>query len=134
MTLLDTLLPGEVHGYDRGYAEALERVVARCLHEGGKWSSPRQSDGVPWYRVVQSSDERVRVCGRIFTIGQVEYTFWVDVERTEDGHACAALFFDADTSNMSPRAARSILEVVRLPEDLSWAVTIPRWILSESPR
>lgn len=124
------MLLGNERARDNAYAKALERVVAHCLHHGGIWSSPRQSDGVPWFRIVARDDAGVHVCGRIFTIGQVEHTFWLDVTRdaatgTSASGASLTLHFQADTSALSPRAARSVLESIDAPADVHWKVTIP---------
>ncbi len=135
MTLIDTLLAGGKGSHDQSYAAALEQAVASCLHAAGVWTSPRRSDGVPWYRAVERTDARVRVCGRLFTIGQVEYMFWLDVERSPDNEkdGRVTLWFDADVSALSPRAGRSILELLRDPADIAWKVNVPGWILPASP-
>ncbi len=134
-SLIDRLLAGDKGEYERSYADALEQAIVSCLHTAGVWTSPRRSDGVPWYRPVERTEARVRVCGRIFTIGQVEYTFWLDAERPAgdgtDGQL--TLWFDADTSALAPRAARSILELIREPSDIAWNVTVPGWIVPASP-
>lgn len=127
---VDILLLGNERARDNAYAKALEQVVARCLHHGGIWSSTRQSDGVPWFRIVARDDTHVRVCGRIFTIGQVEHMFWLDVTRVAANGAATestllTLHFQADTSALSPRAARSVLESIDAPSDVRWNVTVP---------
>jgi hypothetical protein len=127
LSSIDILLLGNERPRDNTYAGALEKVVAQCLHHGGVWSSPRQSDGVPWFRIVARDDAHLRVCGRIFTIGQVEHTFWLDVTRDpgKTSGASLTLHFNADTSALSPRAARSVLESIDAPSDVRWSVTVP---------
>jgi len=48
--------------------DLLEPVVARLLTDARVWDSPRIADGVSALRLVERSDTRVRVCGRIWTI------------------------------------------------------------------
>src|SRR5262249_36011168 len=75
--------------------DALDLFVSHRLFEADVWESPRTSDGIPHLRIVESAPERMRLCGRIYTIDQVLHSFWLDLEREPDGSAVSwALFFD----------------------------------------
>jgi hypothetical protein len=104
--------------------EWLEQFVSRALADAGVWSSPRVSDGVMSYRMVDRTPTRVRICGRIWDIDQKLRPFWLDMER---GHAPGApttwtLYFDIDVASLSPRRARNILDTTQDPTDIAWVV------------
>ena len=59
-------------------SDLLESFVAGTLADAGVWSSPRVSDGLVAYRIVERGPTRVRVCGRIWEIDQTQRSFWLD--------------------------------------------------------
>src|SRR5262249_3608575 len=93
------------------------------LFEADVWESPRTSDGIPHLRIVESAPERMRLCGRIYTIDQVLHSFWLDLEREPDGSAVSwALFFDVVAD--SPRRERDAIDVHDQASDIDWRVTL----------
>lgn len=105
--------------------EALESFISDRLHEAGVWSSPRVSDGVSSYRVVERGPGRIRLCGRIWEIGQTQRSFCVDVEWHDDPPgAIWKLFFDIDDVAMSPRRARLAIDAIDDPTHVPWRVAL----------
>lgn len=107
-------------------SDTLERFVARALFDGGVWSSPRTSDGVTSYRVVERTPMRLRVCGRIWEIDQTLRSFWLDLARA---HALPervtwTLYFDVDVASVGERRARDAVDVVQDPGDVPWVTTL----------
>jgi hypothetical protein len=105
--------------------DAIELFVARALFGAGLWSSPRRSDGIASYRIVEQEPTRIRVCGKIWEIDQTLHPFWLDVEH----HAAPAfstwtLYFDIDATLASTRRARLALDTILDPGDVTWRVTL----------
>jgi hypothetical protein len=104
----------------------LESFIAARLHAAGVWSSPRLSDGIASVRVIERGPDLLRVCGEIWEIDQTRHSFCLDVSRdrgTED-KATWMLFFDIDTTGMSPRRARHALDLLQEPREMPWRITI----------
>jgi hypothetical protein len=55
---------------------ALESFLARALHDGAVWPSPRMSDGVASYRVVNRTPVRASVRGKIWSVDQTLHALW----------------------------------------------------------
>jgi hypothetical protein len=107
-----------------GQTDALDRFVSTCLADAGLWESPRTSDGVSEIvRVVETSRDRLRVCGRIWSIDQVRHTFWLELQREAAGDEMTwFLYFDVAES--SPRRTRNALDDHDRPEDIHWFATL----------
>jgi hypothetical protein len=123
MTMLQTLRALEGASDLR---ETLASFISHRLHEAGVWSSPRVSDGVSSYRVVERGRDGMRLSGRIWEIDQTEHSFCVDVE-WRDGtrpEAIWRLFFDVDETAMSPRRARLAIEAIDDPSQVPWRVAL----------
>ena len=107
-------------------AEALERFVADVLYQGGAWDTPRMSDGISFWRVVEHGATRVRLAGRIWEISQELRSFWLDLER--DGQRPEqvnwTLSFDSVPSRMSARHASDAIDIIDVPEQADWRVTL----------
>lgn len=105
--------------------ESLERFVGERLETAGEWSSWRTSDGITSHRVVERAPDRVVLCGTICTIEQTLHPFWLIVERDRAApdRPTWSLFFDVDTTLVSPRRARDAVQVSR-PDELHWRVTL----------
>jgi hypothetical protein len=103
-----------------GQTDALDRFVSTCLADAGLWESPRTSDGVQdIVRLVERSPERLRVCGRIWSIDQVLHTFWLELQREAMvGQLTWFLYFDIAES--TPRRTRNALGDHDRPEDIHW--------------
>lgn len=102
--------------------DALESFLARALHDGGVWPSPRMSDGVASYRVVNRTRVRASVCGKIWSVDQTLHAFWLDVEC---GDAVTwVLYFDADTTMLSAPRARNFLDTIQDPAEAPWVHTL----------
>jgi hypothetical protein len=105
--------------------ETLESFVAHCLADAGVWSSPRESDGVSSYRVVERGHTRLRACGKIWEIDQTQHVFWVDVEWDRGtSQVVWTLFFDVDDRALTPRRARHAADVVMDPGEVGWRTTL----------
>ena len=107
--------------------ESLERAIAGALFDGGVWSSPRQSDGVASYRVIEQSPSRIRICGKIWTIDQTLHLFYVDVERRDgaDGPGWHwDLHFDIDIASSGKGATNRGMDAIRAPDDVTWVVNL----------
>lgn len=106
--------------------EPLESFISHRLHEAGVWSSPRASDGISSYRVVERGPGRVRLCGRIWEIDQTQHSFCLDVEWQEEAQSGAIwrLFFDIDDTAMSPRRARLAIDAIDDPTQVQWRVAL----------
>jgi hypothetical protein len=106
-------------------AEALERFIADVLHQAGDWGSPRTSDGISAWRVVERGPTRVRLAGRIHEISQTVSSFWLDLERDgkrpEQVHW--TLYFDVVPGPRSPRRADIATDLIGAPEEAEWRVT-----------
>ena len=107
-----------------GQTDALDTFVSCCLSDAGLWDSPRTSDGVPGIeRFLERSPQRLRVCGRIWSIDQVLHTFWLELLREAvEGQLTWSLYFDVAES--SPRRARSAVQSHDRPEDIHWVATL----------
>ncbi len=105
-------------------AEALERFLADVLYQGGDWESPRNSDGISAWRVVERGPTRVRLAGRIHEISQAVSSFWLDLER--DGERPEqvnwTLYFDIVPGPRSPRRADVATDLIDVPEAAEWRV------------
>jgi len=66
-------------------ADKLETFIAEALYQAEIWDSPRTSDGITFWRVVERDPARVRLSGRIDEISQVVHTFWLDLEPIDGG-------------------------------------------------
>lgn len=106
--------------------EPLESFVSHRLHEAGVWSSPRVSDGVSSYRLVERGAGRMRLCGQIWEIDQTQHWFCIDVEWQEGTPPTAIwkLFFDVDDTDMSPRRARLAIDSIDDPAQVQWRVAL----------
>jgi hypothetical protein len=104
----------------------LESFIAARLHDAGVWSSPRLSDGVASVRVVERGPDLLRVCGEIWEIAQTRHSFWLDFiwDRGTEHGASWTLFFDIDSTGVSPRRARHALDLLRDPGELPWRITV----------
>jgi hypothetical protein len=107
-------------------AEALERFIADVLHQAGEWDSPRTSDGIPAWRVVEHGPARVRLAGRIHEISQAVSSFWLDLERDgeQPGQVRWTLYFDIVPGPRSPRRTDVATDVIDAPEAAEWRVTL----------
>ena len=117
ITLADLLVALESDPRD-----ALESFVAGALHDGGVWPSPRTSDGVASYRVIERTPVRARVCGQIWSIEQTLHPFWLDLECGDV--VTWTLYFDVDTTVLGPRGTRNLLDSIQEPTEAPWARTI----------
>jgi len=107
-----------------GQTEALDRFVSTCLADAGLWESPRTSDGVQDIeRVLERSPQRLRVCGRIWSIDQVLHTFWLELQQ-EAAHGQMTWFLYFDIATSSPRRARNAVHDHDRPEDIDWFATL----------
>jgi hypothetical protein len=105
--------------------DAIELFIARALFDAGIWSSPRTSDGIPSYRVLEQGLTRVRVCGQIWQIDQTVHLFWLDIERRAAPESSTwTLHFDIDATSMSARRARQAFDVIQDPADITWVHTL----------
>ena len=102
--------------------DALESFVAQALYEHNVWESTRTSDGVSSYRIIERTPGRARVCGKIWSVDQTLHAFCIDFERGD--RVTWTLYFDADTTGLSPRHARHFLDTIQDPAEASWAHTI----------
>jgi hypothetical protein len=107
-------------------SETLESFVSHRLSEAGVWSSPRVSDGVSSYRVVERGPKGMRLCGWIREIDQTQHSFLVDVkwEREDQSGGNWKLFFDVDDTAMSPRRARLAIDAIEDPSQVPWRVEL----------
>jgi hypothetical protein len=123
MTMLQALRALEGEGDLR---ELLESFISHRLYEAGVWSSPRTSDGVSSYRVVERGPGGMRLCGRIWEIDQTQHSFCVDVEWQEGARPGATwrLFFDIDDTAMSPRRAHLAIDAIDDPTQVQWRVAL----------
>jgi hypothetical protein len=123
VSTLDTLFSLDLESDARGW---LEQFVSRALADAGVWSSPRVSDGVMSYRMVDRASTRMRMNGRIWDIDQKLHPFWLDVERggAPGAPATWTLYFDIDTASLSPRRARKVLDTIQDPTDIAWVVKL----------
>ncbi|HYO72079.1 MAG TPA: hypothetical protein VEU33_38995 [Archangium sp.] len=107
-------------------AEALERFIADVLHQAGEWDTPRTSDGISAWRVVERGPARVRLAGRIHEISQAVSSFWLDIER--DGEQPEqvhwTLYFDVVPGPRSPRRVDVAADLIDAPEQAEWRVTL----------
>jgi hypothetical protein len=109
---------GDVSGH-------VERLVAGALFDAGVWTSPRESDGIQSLRVIERSPGRLRVCGKIWDIGQTLHPFWLDIEdREASGSTEWTLHFDIDENSTGRRRARHAPDVIREPGEVSWVHTL----------
>jgi hypothetical protein len=107
-------------------AATLAAFVSQRLFEAGVWSSPRVSDGVSSYRVMERGRGALRLCGRIWDIDQSQHSFWLDLE-WEPGDKQGAnwkLFFGVDETAMSPRRARLAIDCIEAPNQVTWRVAL----------
>jgi hypothetical protein len=96
---------------------ALDTVIVRC--RGDRWS-----DAVEWYRVVERTPERVRVCGKVFDVEeQGLHPFWLDVVR-DGARTHWTLRIDVDPTSMTARRASHVLDLIRDPTEVVWLVTL----------
>lgn len=107
---------------DSGETDALESFICQRLFQANIWESVRTSDGIPHLRIVEYAPERVRICGRIFTIDQALHSFWLDIEPTGRGGVSWALYFDVVAA--SPRHERNAIDTFDQPEKINWRVTL----------
>jgi hypothetical protein len=115
---LTTLVP-----LDGGHLDALEGFVSGCLVDGDVWGAPRESDGIRDNRVLERSPDRLRVCGRIYTIDQALHIYWLEVTRdAPSSGATWVLCFDAKVR--SEREARNTWISAARAEDLEWRVVL----------
>jgi hypothetical protein len=106
--------------------ELLEAFIAARLHEAGEWASPRRSDGIPSFRVVERNAALLRVCGQIWEIDQTRHLFWLDIrwEREAESGASWTLLFDIDSTGMSPRRLRQAFDLLVDQDEVRWRVSI----------
>jgi hypothetical protein len=74
--------------------DAIELFISRVLFEAGVWSSPRTSDGIPSFRIIERGLTRLRVCGQIWQIDHTRHLFWLDTRASRSAgvlHVDAAL-------------------------------------------
>jgi hypothetical protein len=107
-------------------ADKLEKFIAEALYQAEIWNSPRTSDGITFWRVVERDPTRVRFSGRIYEIAQVDHSFWLDLERDK---GCTekinwTLYFDVISGSWSPRRASMAVEVIDVPEQAEWRVAL----------
>jgi hypothetical protein len=107
-------------------AHELEGFIADVLYRAGAWSSPRMSDGVSFWRVVERSPILVRIGGRIHEISQVVNSFWLDLERGKERPEQVnwTLYFDILPGSRSGRRAAMMIEVIDVPEQAEWRVAL----------
>jgi hypothetical protein len=100
--------------------QGLEAFVAKCLTDAGVWLRARESDGIPSARVVETSTQRLQICGRVYTIDQVEHGFSLDIRLGSDMRW--QLYFDIASAN----AARGLsqIEALRSADELEWRVLL----------
>ena len=107
-------------------AHELEDFIADVLYRAGVWDSPRRSDGVSFWRVVERSPILVRIGGRIYEISQEVYSFWLDLERDQElpEQVNWTLYFDIVPGSRSRRRAAMMIEVIDVPEQAEWRVAL----------
>ena len=101
----------------------LELFINTILFHTKEWDSIRDSDGVPWYDVLEDSRDRLRIRGKIWHISQKLSQFWLENEYNVDLNKPFRwkLFFDVlPESRVPQRHLESAVEVVRDPSELSW--------------
>jgi len=107
-------------------AHELEGFIADVLYRAGAWNSPRMSDGVSFWRVVERSPILVRIGGRIYEISQEVNSFWLDLERDKERPEQVnwTLYFDNVLGSGSRRRTAMTIEVMDVPEQAEWRVTL----------
>ena len=100
--------------------EHVESFLAARLVEAGVWNSVRVSDGVTFVRVVERTAEVLELCGSLFTVTQVQQTFWVSLRRTGDAVEWK-LFLDVVGTE---RFRRHALELCSHADEVSWSVSL----------
>ena len=107
-------------------ADTLERFIADVLHQGGVWDTPRVSDGISTWRVAEHGATRVRLAGRIWEIPQEFRSFWLDLEREglRPEQVKWTLYFDSVPGRRSPRRASDAIDIIEVPEQADWRVTL----------
>jgi hypothetical protein len=116
-------------------AHELESFIANILYRAGYWDSPRTSDGISFWRVVERSPTLVRICGRIYEISQNVYSFWLDLERDKERPEQInwTLYFDIELpGSWSPRRAAMVIEVIDVPEQAEWRVALMGTALAQA--
>jgi hypothetical protein len=104
-------------------SDTLDGFVSACLADAGVWKSPRTSDGVQGIeRVLEHSPERLRICGRIWSIDQELHTFWLELQRRADSEITWRLCFDVVGS--SPRRARNAVHDHDRPDEIEWSTML----------
>ena len=107
-------------------SDDLAAFVAHRLSEASVWSSARVSDGVTTYRVVERGPARLRLCGQIWEISQMQHSFWVNIEwdhGTQSG-ANWTLFFDIDDTAIGAGRARNAIDVMQDPGEVQWRIRL----------
>jgi hypothetical protein len=103
---------------------AIESFAAAVLHESGVWSSPRVSDGVVAYRVIDRSAGRIRVLARVVEIDQTQHLLWLELEADETSRTVSwTLHYDVDAS-VGERKARHAFDLIADPTDVEWRVRL----------
>jgi hypothetical protein len=107
-------------------AHELEGFIADVLYRAGAWDSPRMSDGIPFWRVVERSPILVRIGGRIYEISQEVYSFLLDLERDKERPERVnwKLYFDIVPSTWPPHRVAMAIEVIDVPEQAEWRITL----------
>jgi len=107
-------------------ADKLESFIADALYRADIWNSPRTSDGITFWRVVERDPTRVRFSGRIYEIAQVVHSFWLDLERDKGRPEQVnwALYFDIIPGSWSPRRTSMAAEAIDVPEQAEWRVAL----------
>ena len=103
-----------------GRTDALDWFIGSCLYAGCVWDSLRTSDGIQRIeRVLERSQDKLRVSGRIYEIDQTLHPFWLELKR--DGEADGfvwCLYFDI--AEASARRVESALTIHEGGEDMDW--------------
>ena len=108
---------------DGGRSDALEAFVSGCLVDGGVWEAPRESDGIVQNRILERTPDRLRLCGRIYSIDQALHTYWLDVTRDAAGPGAVwILYFDAIA--YTERQERNAWVAADRAEQLEWRVVL----------
>jgi hypothetical protein len=107
-------------------ADKLESFIADALYRADIWNSPRTSDGITFWRVVERDPTRVRFSGRIYEIAQVVHSYWLDLERDKERPEQVnwTLYFDIIPGSWSPRRTSMAAEVIDVPEQAEWRVAL----------
>ncbi|HKQ73725.1 MAG TPA: hypothetical protein VJ810_08375 [Blastocatellia bacterium] len=106
--------------------DKLRSFIEDVLYQAGVWESPRMSDGISSWRLVESDPSRVRLCGRIYEISQEVYPFWLDLARDKERHEQVnwTLYFDFAFAPLNPRRSAMVTEVIDVPEQAEWRVAL----------